>query len=93
MTEADVEFEEERCARCGKCCRQFGMKLVGEHPSIMDARNCIIGNFKAIAGIEVEPIEEISFGLKGRCVHLKEDNTCGNYELRPQLCRDFFCKP
>ena len=25
----------------------------------------------------------------GHCLHLQDDNTCGIYETRPQICRDY----
>lgn len=78
--------------KCGKCCCTFELKLLGKDPNILDAKKCILNNFKQ-ANIVLDPAAGIDvwFRIKGRCIHLDKNNLCKIYSKRSKRCRDFDC--
>ena len=77
------------CKKCGDCCKVFEIFLRGNDPSVADARNCIIANFKKLGIETVDPV--IKFRLEGACIHLDKDNKCKIYDSRPDRCRAYSC--
>jgi len=78
------------CKTCGKCCQQvvFSFKI-----SAMDAdflRWVELHNIEVLIQPDTDKGE---FHIKQVCRHLTEDNTCGIYKTRPEICREFPSKP
>jgi Fe-S-cluster containining protein len=84
----DLKPDECLCTYCpAKCCRYFALPI--ETPTEMEDfefnRWFLLHDRAAIF------IEEGSWYLLvyTKCKHLRDDNLCGIYETRPQVCRDY----
>ena len=67
------------CGKCGMCCKNF---------SLTDEE---LAMFKYILKDKFKNKVKRTFqglnNVRGRCPFLREDNSCGIYEIRPQICR------
>lgn len=82
-----------KCEMCGTCCKLFLINLNEEE--------YISGKYRTANeefGIVNDFAEAQKYGLHflvqkedGSCLYLTE-NKCGIHEIRPQVCRNFFCK-
>lgn len=82
----------EKCLECGVCCRLFLINLneeeyrSGKYKTQLGEFGLIDDFRKATArGANILKQEE-----DGSCFYLKE-NKCSIHEIRPHVCRDFFC--
>lgn len=88
MTLANLPPGDVLCAYCtGKCCRYYSLAI--DTPTewkdfdhmrwyVMHGRTSIF-----VDG------DEWYLCVNGDCQYLLPDNRCGNYENRPQICRDY----
>jgi hypothetical protein len=88
--------KSELCLQCGKCC--MAMTFYGGEVDD-DARDEI--HWMELHGLKIDYVEkagkkqklvEYYFTIPKRCDALREVNgefTCGVYETRPQMCRDY----
>jgi Fe-S-cluster containining protein len=88
--------KSELCLQCGKCCMSmtFSGGVVDD-----DARDEI--HWMELHGLKIDyveilgrkgPVREYYFTIPKRCDALRETDgvfTCGVYETRPQMCRDY----
>ena len=84
----DLKYGEVLCSYCtALCCRYFSIHI--DTPRTRkDFDN--LRWFMMHGRISVY-VEEGTWYLcvYGDCQHLQSDNRCGNYENRPQICRDY----
>ena len=76
------------CDRCtALCCRYFALPI--ETPETADDFDDIRW-YISHEGVTIY-VEEGTWyvNLTNKCKHLTEDNRCGIYETRPQICRDY----
>ena len=95
--------KKPRCFRCGKCCREHGFGLTATPGDIrrwkrqgrVDIMRYVWSPKEAggYGDIWIDP--ETGEDL-GYCPFLQKVNlgkyTCGIYETRPKICRDFWCE-
>ena len=80
------------CIQCGVCCKIFYINLNKEeylsakYITIFDGENKI-GNFDLAAECGANFLAKKE---DDSCIYLKK-NKCAIHEIRPQVCRDFFC--
>ena len=85
-------FMTEKCLECGLCCRLFLINLgeeeyrSGQYKTQLSEFG-LIDDFRlaSACGSNILKQEE-----DGSCFYLKEKK-CSIHEIRPQVCRDFFC--
>ena len=88
MRREDVPVGDSLCDHCtAKCCRYFALPI--EEPS--DYADFEYLRWYLLHGRASVFVEEDTWYLLVHtvCKHLKEDNRCGIYETRPQICRDY----
>ena len=76
------------CQHCtAKCCQYFALEI--EQPTELADFDFI--RWYMFHGDVSVFVEEGTWYLMvyNRCSHLQEDNRCGIYETRPQICRDY----
>lgn len=66
------------CAACGAKCCKVAYFNCGERQ-----QRFIVATRDGI------PVDNASVLVHSRCVSLRDDNTCGCYELRPDVCRQW----
>jgi Fe-S-cluster containining protein len=81
-----------KCNQCGVCCKlflinlnedeYFSRKYVTEHIYHPE-----ITNFSEVEDYGLNFIKQ---NIDGSCFYLK-DNNCSIHEVRPAVCREFFC--
>lgn len=85
---SEVPEGEVLCAYCtGRCCRYFALPI--ETPTTWEDFDHI--RWYMYHGRVAVFVEEGTWFLMvfADCEHLGEDNRCGDYEDRPQICRDY----
>ena len=80
------------CVQCGVCCRLFLINL--------DETEYKSGKYKTIFDdiISIDNFDEASEcganllaqNKDGSCIYLK-NNSCSIHDIRPQVCREYFC--
>lgn len=79
------------CEYCtGKCCRYFALPL--EEPESREDFEFIRWYLLHGAATVFTEDETWYLMVHNVCDHLLEDNRCGIYETRPQICRDYTTK-
>lgn len=71
------------CDNCGKCCQHIGFPPFMYHEIL---------NLPADLKLQILPLYDDRQKLemsRDKCVWLREDNKCANYEHRPKVCKDF----
>ena len=84
----DLAPGENLCAHCAaKCCKYFALPI--EEPT--DWEDFEFMRWYLLHQRATVFVEEESWYLlvHNRCKVLGEDNLCGAYETRPQICRDY----
>ncbi|MFQ5734421.1 MAG: YkgJ family cysteine cluster protein [Planctomycetaceae bacterium] len=84
----DLKPGEVLCEHCtGKCCRYFALPI--DTPKIREDFDHI--RWYMIHGRVSIFVDEATWYLMvhADCRHLLDDNRCGIYEDRPQICRDY----
>jgi Fe-S-cluster containining protein len=87
----DVPEGKVLCEYCtAKCCRYFAMPI--ETPTSFEDWEFV--RWYLLHDRATVFVEEESWYLlvHTKCKHLGEDNLCGIYETRPQICRDYTTK-
>jgi Fe-S-cluster containining protein len=75
------------CGQCGSCCKDI--HLVHEERCI-DSKELFDALKQKHTEYEYfEPVDQDDQGLIFQCTHLQPDNSCGIYETRPLLCRQY----
>jgi Fe-S-cluster containining protein len=75
------------CLSCALCCSYVGVGI--DDPSTLrGATNILWYLYHQNVGVYVEDGEWM-VQLETRCRQLQDDNRCGIYETRPQICREF----
>ena len=87
----DLKPGENLCEHCAaKCCRYFALPI--EEPDDwkdFDFIRWYLLHDRATVFIE----DDVWYLLvHTACKHLRDDNLCGEYETRPQICRDYSSK-
>ena len=87
----EIGSDEVLCAYCtAKCCRYFALPI--EEPSnYRDFEFIRWYLLHAQASVFTED-DEWYLLVHTKCKHLGDDNRCGIYETRPQICRDYTTK-
>lgn len=87
----DLQPEEVLCAYCtAKCCKYFALPI--ETPTThKDFDFCRWYLLHEGASLFVEE-DSWYLCVHAVCQHLQEDQRCGIYETRPQICRDYSTK-
>ena len=85
---ADLKPGEVLCTYCpAKCCRYFALPI--ETPatwSDFDYIRWYLMHSRATVFVE----DEVWYLLvHNKCKHLRDDNRCDVYEVRPQICREY----
>jgi Fe-S-cluster containining protein len=87
----ELEPAEVLCVHCtGKCCRYFALPI--ETPTSWEDFEYIrwyLLHDRASVFIEDDTWYLL---VHTKCKHLGDDNFCGQYESRPQICRDYSTK-
>jgi len=90
------------CHRCGHCCRGVFLNFGMGHAATQEERDCALDFLRWASfheGVIVNQIDEdnAEVGFDAPCRHLTFDkdgkSSCGIYEVRPRICRDFPSKP
>lgn len=83
---------ELNCTTCkGQCCRYFAMQIdTPDSPDEFDHIRWYLAHEKVAIFIEDE---DWYLQVNTPCTHLSEDFSCGIYETRPQICRDYGWDP
>ena len=89
---------ESRCLKCGECCRNI-LHLLPKDALVKDKRvHYKDRQFIKNHWHEIEPPEKMNrftpdYAMKKlhhyRCDMVQADGTCGAYEDRPNICRDY----
>lgn len=82
----------DKCSQCGICCRLFLVNLSEEEYRSGKYRTQfeefgLIDDFRLANACGANILKQKE---DGSCFYLKE-NKCSIHEIRPQVCRDFFC--
>ena len=88
LSRADVPPGDSLCDHCtAKCCRYFALPI--EEP--YDYADFEYLRWYLLHGRASVFVEEDTWYLLVHtvCKHLQNDNRCGIYETRPQICRDY----
>ncbi len=91
MRRKDLKPDEVLCAYCtAKCCRYFALPI--ETPETWEDFDHI--RWYMIHGRVSMFVDEGTWYLMvhADCEHLQEDQRCGNYEERPNICRTYTTK-
>jgi Fe-S-cluster containining protein len=84
------------CEHCtAKCCKYFALPIeTPTDPEDFDFLRWYLLHDRASLFTEENEDEENDWYLlvHTTCKHLREDNLCGIYETRPQICRDYTTK-
>jgi Fe-S-cluster containining protein len=84
----DLKPDENLCTFCtAKCCRYFALPI--ETPTEwtdFDYIRWYLLHDRATVFVEDDCWYLL---VHNRCKHLRDDNLCGIYEARPQICRDY----
>lgn len=81
-----------KCDQCGICCKFFLINLneaeylTGKYRTVNDEYR----SFVDFTEVEKYGLNFLAQNKDGSCVYLQE-NGCSIHEIRPQVCRDFFC--
>lgn len=67
------------CKKCGHCCRAVILK-----PGFTDKTSEFINAWGSK--------QNLVMNFPEPCKHLQKDNTCGIWETRPEICREYECK-
>lgn len=79
---------EVLCAYCaGKCCRYFALPI--DSPTSRKDFEYIRWYLLHEQATVFTEDEDWYLLVHTKCKHLLEDNRCGAYETRPQICRDY----
>lgn len=80
--------QESLCSRCtALCCRYFALQIdTPKDPPDFDDIRWYLAHESVHVFIEDG---DWYLAIQTRCTHLLEDNRCGIYEDRPQICREF----
>lgn len=81
----------QQCSQCGLCCSYItvGLDTPEDHEDY-DEIVWFLLHENTMVYIEEEDGEDNWYiEFKTPCKALKEDNTCGNYENRPDVCREY----
>jgi len=83
-----IPFEQTKCGRCiALCCRYFAMEIdAPEEPDDFENLRWYVlhENVAIFIDDDVWYLQVFS-----KCVWLRDDNKCGNYENRPTICREY----
>lgn len=87
----------EICKNCAECCRHYPFVEVSQH-EIIALENFTGLHFDVFTNAKGKASEEYFLALKenGDCVFLNEDNgkySCGVYEARSSICRNYPSNP
>ena len=87
----DLQADEVLCTYCtAKCCRYFALPIdPPENWKDFDFIRWYLLHDRATVFIEDDCWYLL---VHTKCKHLGEDNLCGIYETRPQICRDYTTK-
>ena len=89
---------EGKCRKCGRCCRDIGMKI---DPRLLQSSlitDIIVRWISWLFNFELKHIEYDSLLIVFTCKKSTPEGTCGDYKWRPNICRnypivDYFDKP
>ncbi len=87
----------EICKKCAECCRHYSFVEISQHD--INALEEFTGlHFEVFANPKGKPVEGyfLKFKENGDCLFLNEDNghySCGVYEARSEVCRNYPSKP
>jgi len=87
----DLKPDENLCDHCtGKCCRYYAFPI--DQPRTIDEFDYM--RWFMLHGKAAVFVEDGTWYLMvyADCKHLMEDNRCGIYFERPQICRDYSTK-
>ena len=85
---ADLAPGENPCDYCGaKCCRYFALPI--ETPVDWEDFEFIRWYLLHDRATVFTEDDEWYLLVHTRCRHLGDDNRCGAYETRPEICRDY----
>ena len=76
------------CHLCtARCCRYFCLQIdTPTTPKDMDQIRWFLLHLDVVVWVQER---EWYLEVRNRCRHLQDDNRCGIYETRPQVCRDY----
>lgn len=77
-----IEQRIMKCSACGACCRTIGYAVSGAKSMLGIAKTKEEQEYWEALSKFPHSIDE-----NGSCINLREDNTCGVYEDRPNVCR------
>jgi len=87
----DVPPDKVLCEFCtAKCCRYFALPI--EVPTTRKDFDFIRWYLLHDAATVFVEDEDWYLLVHTACKHLRDDNLCGIYETRPQICRDYTTK-
>ncbi len=85
---SEIAADENLCNHCGaKCCRYFALPL--EAPTDWEDFEYIRWYLLHQGATVFIEDNEWYLLVHSRCKALRDDNLCGAYETRPQICRDY----
>jgi len=87
----------EICKKCGECCKNYPFVELSKNEihALEQATALHLGVFTIPKGKAVEEYF-LQFQANGDCFFLHENNgsySCGVYEARPEICKNYPAKP
>lgn len=80
---------EGSCNQCGRCCTDIYLVYQRKTIDSLEMFEQIQAKDPDYRSFQPITQESDGDGLLFKCVHLQPDNTCGVYENRPHLCRQY----
>ncbi len=88
IARGDVPKGSSLCEYCNaKCCRYFALPI--EHPDTYEELEYLRWFLLHDRASVFKEDDDWYLLVHTKCKHLGEDNRCGIYETRPQICRDY----
>jgi hypothetical protein len=76
------------CRRCGSCCQKLNLNIKRSWVSSARRFNDLVRDNADYERFKITGRDSHGF-LEFACTWLQEDGTCGDYENRLRICRDF----
>ena len=77
------------CLQCGRCCQNLILYSKGKPVKTLKSFYALLKKHPFYANFNLIPSKKENSPLHFSCSCLQSNNTCGQYENRPEICRKY----